>query len=143
VDHRDFANAKGSLWKGFRDGHLVVEVFFCDEDGVETVEEARFPCHMEVCPTCHGNGSYVVPGIDSHGITAEERDRDWSHDEWDGYMSGQYDQACAACDGKRVVPVPTEPIGEPQTRLYKAYLAQLRDAAEAVRERLDAIKYGY
>jgi hypothetical protein len=74
-----------------------------DENGSEIVHE--LPARLEVCPRCRGKGSHVNPSIDGHGITQEERERDWSDDEWDGYLRGDYDVNCYECDGLRVVAV--------------------------------------
>lgn len=71
------------------------------EDGYD--EEVELPMKYEVCPTCQGRGSHVNPSIDSHGITAEEWDRDWDDEDRQMYMSGEYDVPCYECGGKRVV----------------------------------------
>lgn len=54
-----------------------------------------------LCPVCHGEGTTVNPNIDCNGLTAEDfhEDLDFLED----YMSGVYDQTCAACGGKRVI----------------------------------------
>lgn len=73
------------------------------EDGGD--EEKALPAKYEVCGTCDGKGSHVNPSIDSHGIGAEEWDRDWDDDDREGYFEGRYDVPCAECHGARVVPV--------------------------------------
>lgn len=73
------------------------------DDGVE--EEKAFPAKYEVCSTCDGKGSHVNPSIDSHGIGAEEWDRDWDEDDREAYFDGRYDVPCAECHGARVAPV--------------------------------------
>lgn len=49
-----------------------------------------------ICPDCEGNGKHS-----KHigAITEEDRDRDWSYDEFDDYMAGAYDKACDMCKG--------------------------------------------
>ena len=63
------------------------------------------PIHWEVCDTCRGRGRHVDPNVDRHGITEEERDRYWSHDDWEDYKSGGYDVTCFGCNGRTTVPV--------------------------------------
>jgi hypothetical protein len=58
--------------------------------------------HWNVCPRCGGEGSYVNPAIDGHGITAEEM-HDLGDDFRDDYMAGVYDVPCDVCKGRRVV----------------------------------------
>lgn len=81
-----------------------------EEHGVpsEKTEESQETCIpfyviREVCPTCGGKGTHVNPSIDAHGITAEEWDRDWSHEDRENYMSGMYDVTCYECNGNNVV----------------------------------------
>lgn len=63
-------------------------------------------CHYEVCDVCDGRGTHVHPGVDSHGISAEEFHED--PDFAESYMSGHYDVQCYRCRGKNVIPVPDE-----------------------------------
>ena len=65
-------------------------------------EEVEVPFTWGVCPTCDGKGKHVNPAIDENGISADEfrEDPEFAQD----YFSGVYDQPCAECDGRRVVP---------------------------------------
>lgn len=65
--------------------------------------ERELPTVFAVCDDCQGKGQTSKYNIGA--ITAEERDRDWSHDEWDDYMAGAYDETCPTCKGRRVVAV--------------------------------------
>jgi hypothetical protein len=73
-------------------------------------EEAAyyFPAKFEVCTTCDGKGKHVNPSIDSHGITSDEWQNDWSPEEQEAYMGGAYDVSCYECKGARVVPAVDE-----------------------------------
>lgn len=60
------------------------------------------PTQNIVCPCCDGNGRYVNPAIDEHGIGAD--DECWQDDDFrEGYMSGTYDVSCEECQGRNVV----------------------------------------
>lgn len=50
-----------------------------------------------ICTLCSGDGHYVNPAIDSHGISAEELADDPEFAEQ--YMSGAYDEQCRRCGG--------------------------------------------
>ena len=58
--------------------------------------------HWNVCPRCRGEGGYVNPAIDGHGITADEME-DLGEDFRDLYTTGFYDILCELCRGRRVV----------------------------------------
>lgn len=62
----------------------------------------------EVCDVCDGRGQHVNPSIDSHGIGAEEWERDWDEESRRDYMEGGFDVTCTGCKGKRVRLVPAE-----------------------------------
>lgn len=49
-----------------------------------------------ICPTCMGEGNH---SRDLGCITQEDRDRDWSPDEWEDYLEGAYDRVCGTCGG--------------------------------------------
>lgn len=49
-----------------------------------------------ICPTCSGDGAHSRA---LGAITEEDRERDWSHDEWEDYMNGGYDTTCDTCSG--------------------------------------------
>jgi hypothetical protein len=54
-----------------------------------------------VCPVCDGEGTYVNPAIDSHGLSSEELEEDPEFAE--RYFAGGFDVRCKCCDGRRVV----------------------------------------
>jgi hypothetical protein len=81
----------------------VIEWTEYTDDGDELPHE--LPARYEVCPRCRGTGSHVNPSIDGHGITEEERERDWSDEDWERYLTGFYDVTCYDCKGLRVVKV--------------------------------------
>lgn len=58
-----------------------------------------------VCPICEGEGKYVNPAIDSHGLTAEDFHED--PDFFDEYMAGTYDVTCNFCKGRTTVDAAT------------------------------------
>jgi hypothetical protein len=97
----------------FEDDETEVEPENQDEDHDERADGPpgrpgkviEVPAHYEVCGTCNGKGRHVNPGVDAHGITAEEFDRDWSYEEREGYFRGDHDVTCVECKGRRVSPV--------------------------------------
>lgn len=120
-DHRDVAANTRNWYKSFDETAMTVEVeVACDDEVFEELEESlskeayklidqetgcvTIRVKFGVCPTCNGKGTHVNPSIDSHGITADEWDRDWSYEDREAYMSGGYDVSCYECHGKRVVP---------------------------------------
>lgn len=58
--------------------------------------------HWNVCPRCRGEGQYVNPAIDEHGITAEEM-TEFGETFRENYLAGLFDVSCELCDGRRVV----------------------------------------
>jgi hypothetical protein len=98
-----------------------------------------FPMKFEVCLLCNGSGSHVDPGIDSHGITEEEWDRDWSHEDRENYHSGLYNVTCYECGGANVVPeidkdFMSKPLKELLEFLNKRRQFEADDAKEHRRE---------
>jgi hypothetical protein len=65
--------------------------------------DLELPAVYAVCETCSGHGSHVAPGIDAHGIGAEEWG-EWDDEDRARYCSGGYDVPCVECHGARVVP---------------------------------------
>ena len=67
-----------------------------------------------ICPVCNGDGTTVNPAIDSNGISTTElyEDPEFHAD----YMSGVYDQNCAACDGSG--------------KMLESHIEDLREAAK-------------
>lgn len=76
-----------------------LEDYAADEDGVWWAR-ARY----EVCGLCEGKGSHVAPGVDSHGISAQEFYEDPEF--YEDYRQGTYDVPCNRCHGERVELVP-------------------------------------
>lgn len=63
-----------------------------DNDG----NEVTLPTRWAICPECDGHGkSSAYLGA----ITADDRERDWSEEEFDEYLRGGYDRRCDACEG--------------------------------------------
>ena len=75
------------------------------EDGEWEVEEIHheLPARWEICNHCSGDGSH---SRHIGAITYEDRQRDWSDDEFDFYMRGGYDKQCEECKGSGKVLVP-------------------------------------
>lgn len=73
------------------------QVWLSTEEGDE-VDPIEVPTEWIICGTCRGNGKHSV-AVDGHGITAEERERDWDDESWQNYMDGMYDRSCEECNG--------------------------------------------
>ena len=69
---------------------------FEDDEGNEYVVEV--PAKFVICNVCNGKGTHSL-AVDGHGITAEEWNNEWSYEEQEMYMRGEYDQRCEACEG--------------------------------------------
>lgn len=71
-----------------------------------------------ICPVCSGEGNYVNPDIDSHGLSREdfEQDPDFRED----YMAGVYNVSCRICGGS----------GKIKKEEWKAKQESLEQAAE-------------
>lgn len=106
MDRRDRVAIEGAWFNSFNEQTMKATVRYENEDGVE--DDIEILCTYEVCGTCEGKGSHVSPGIDAHGITAEEWDRDWDQEDREAYFTGRYDVTCSECRGRRVVPVADE-----------------------------------
>ena len=87
------ADCRDTAHRRYRDS-ITVE----DDDGVEHT----LPTTWVVCPTCGGNGKYVNPSIDAHGITADEWSN-WDDEDREAYHSGGYDVTCEECNGRTTV----------------------------------------
>lgn len=135
MDRRDFAAMVGDRrFPATFDEAKHVFVFFEEEDEQEPVEvRAKF----EVCDICDGRGEHVNPGVDAHGISAEEFERDWSPEEREGYFRGDHNVPCARCKGLRVTPVPDlgSVVDEPiRKRIQKAIRSHNQDLREQAYE---------
>lgn len=97
MDSRDLAASVGHWWSEVH-GTIALDRITGDSVDIE----------FHVCPTCKGAGSYVNPSIDAGGITTQDM-HELGEEFFDDYRSGKYNIQCAHCNGKRVVPVPTDP----------------------------------
>lgn len=132
MDARDWAVTRSRVETRISRDRRIMYVACEDDDGVEY--EAALPIRWEACSLCGGRGTHVHPGIDAHGITADEW-ADWAPEEVEEYMSGAYDVACYECGGERVVPVVDEAaLTEAQRREYERYVERERDLALMDRE---------
>ncbi len=84
-------------------------------------ENGRIEVRKIVCPACDGNGRYVNPAIDSHGLSTQDFAEDPDFEE--GYFTGRYDIVCEYCDGQNVV---DEPVDE---QVQKAWQDQKNEEA--------------
>ena len=50
-----------------------------------------------ICPICKGDGTYVNPNIDAHGLTTEDFQEDPTFME--DYFEGVYNVPCKTCSG--------------------------------------------
>ena len=100
MDSRELALIE-SKRRSFNAKRMTLTVTVEDDDGEEY--EIDVPAIFEVCETCRGTGKHVAPGVDSHGISAEEfaEDPDFA----EAYFRGHYDVRCYGCNGERVVPI--------------------------------------
>jgi hypothetical protein len=107
MDERYIAQGRNPWWEKLDEKRMTADVWVSPE---EDSEEELITTEIEyvVCPLCEGKGSHVHPDIDSHGIGAEEfyDDPDFAED----YYKGTYDVPCYQCKGRRVVPVPLDPV---------------------------------
>jgi len=74
-----------------------------DDEGLEDIVEV--PAQFVICSTCRGKGQHSL-AVDGHGITASEWHHDWSFEEKQAYMAGDYDRRCDDCDGSGKYPEP-------------------------------------
>jgi hypothetical protein len=141
MDARDRAAMTGRWYESFDQDRMTVEVLLYNEDADDDADEeflAEFPVEFEVCTLCNGKGSHVNPGIDAHGISADEfyDDPGFAED----YFSGMYDVSCYECKGLRVIPeIAEKRLTDEQKKNYGILQDKLRDdamyAAECAAER--------
>lgn len=122
MDRRDQSH---QWYTSFHEDRMVLVLEGAGPDN----EDLEIPAVFAVCETCDGRGQHVNPGVDAHGLTAEDfaDDPDFADD----YRSGAYDVPCAECGGRRVMPViaPDAPaalrqLAENWQRDYYAALAE-------------------
>lgn len=70
---------------------------FINHSDRSAARRAALPQRWVICSTCQGNGKH---SLHLGAFTQEDIDRDWSGDEWDGYLSGGYDRQCEDCGGR-------------------------------------------
>ena len=101
MDARDREREQGKWYDSFNQQTMTITVVLENDD--EEEYEATFPAMFEVCELCGGKSSHVNPGIDAHGISAEEfyDDPDFAEE----YFGGTYDETCYRCKGRRVEPM--------------------------------------
>lgn len=94
----------------------------------------RIPAVYKVCPTCRGKGRHSnAIGV----ITQEDRDQNWTQEEFDDYMNGAYDQICEECKGDRVVlSIDYDLATDEEVSLYKEY--QWEKQMEARERRMES-----
>lgn len=136
MDYRDRASHFGRECPKYELDEKTMEMVFeiTNEDGDE--ESISCDAVFVVCPVCDGKGKYVNPSIDAHGISDDEFGDDPDFEE--AYFGGAYDVPCAACTGKRVVPVPQE-----KTEARKRWDAECRRIKRDTEEYVNQIRYGY
>ena len=97
-----------------------IDFTYEDDDGDEV--EARLPAAWAICPTCAGEGRYVNPAIDGHGLSHDELYNDWDEDQRRAYFEGRYDVACEAkCTDGKILVVATTCLTPAQAELAHRY----------------------
>ena len=138
---RRYIQANTPNWfSSFDESKMLATIDELEIDG-ELKEDIKVVCYFEVCGTCNGKGTHVNPAVDSNGITGDEWNRDWSYEGQQDYLNGLYDVTCYECDGKRVVPEPSEHMNKRD--IVRAIQDQReRDSYEA-RDEIRALEMGY
>ena len=140
MDYRDLQANKNKWYDYFDELRMVATIDELKIDD-ELKEDVEVACCFEVCGTCRGRGSHVNPSIDSHGITGDEWDNDWSYEDRENYMSGMYDVICYECNGKRIVPVPDKYTNTPT--IIRAIENKEEEEYYNARERVTEWEMGY
>jgi hypothetical protein len=135
-DHRVTAQSK--WYSHIDEKRMVVTISdvlrdILDDEGIN-YESTEVAFVWDVCSTCAGSGSHVNPSIDSHGLTAEDFHED--PDFAESYCRGDYDVPCYDCNGRRVVPVVSDP------EILKALDDYFCAVAEMRAERLAELRMG-
>jgi len=160
VDYRYLAKATSQWWESYDKAKRLVRISFSDiiSEALELGEEINndtlklldkdecilLPFKFVVCGTCGGSGTHVNPSIDSHGITMDEWDSEWSYDDQERYTSGFYDVQCYECNGKRVVPeIEKTRLDKRKMELVRLLEEHMQDRIDAAKERYHEVKMGY
>lgn len=130
-DARDFATYKSKWYKKLDEHRMKATIalsYYNEEIDDDIEEDIELPIKFDVCLLCDGKGSHVNPSIDSHGISAEEWNRDWDDESRDMYMSGSYDVSCYECKGKRVIPtIDDSNLNETEKKHYEILQNNIED----------------
>lgn len=121
----------------------LLDFEFQEDEGEEEDQYngmVKIPAHFEVCPTCHGKGKHVNPGIDSHGITQSEMD-ELGEDFREDYFAGHYDITCNECGGENVVLEPDENLNTQEKEVLEAYYRALGEEWSEMRYREMGIQF--
>ena len=100
-DSRDYAAETERNWEMIEQSAI--------EEGL-----GKIPKHRIVCPQCNGNGKYVNPNIDRHGLSYDDLD----DDQWEMYRTGGYDVTCGYCKGRNVVDEYDESKASPELKKF-------------------------
>lgn len=81
----------------------TIKFFYYDQNDEEVEVEMQVEAKNEVCSRCDGEGKVVNPSIGA--ISQEQWEHEWSPEEQEGYLQGDYDVVCPKCNGNNVVPI--------------------------------------
>lgn len=147
-DYRVYAALKDKWYKDYNESNMTVRVSFEGHDDLEfEVDEdccVTFPMRFTVCITCGGKGKHVNPSIDSHGITSDEWEQEWSNEERQMYIGGFYDVDCYECGGMRVVPdISMDELTEEMGLAIRLIDEMIIKSAREARDRARELEMGY
>ena len=95
---------------------------YTDENGEEV--DVELPARWDICSTCYGEGRHSL-AIDGHGISEEERERDWDPESWADYLAGEYDSPCQDCKSNgKVLVVDVEALEPDLAKRYEEHLCE-------------------
>lgn len=100
-DSRDYAAETERNWEMIEQSAI--------EEGLGKIPKKRI-----VCPQCNGDGKYVNPNIDRHGLSYDDLD----DEQWEMYRTGGYDVTCGYCNGKNVVDEYDESAASPEMKKH-------------------------
>lgn len=160
MDHRYLAKALSKWWQSYDKTRRLVKVSFSeiiikaeelgediDKETLKLLDEdecALLPFEFVVCSTCNGDGTHTNPDIDSHGITADEWNRDWSFEDQENYMSGFYDIQCYNCGGDKVIPeIVEERLTKDKKKLVRLLDKHRQEEIDRIKDRHHEVSMGY